>query len=212
MGLNVRQSVIPPNADGPNGKIDGAPFDGMVWAAWGAGLFQFDLAAVVPGDWNHVVFQTRQEFNYRAYTRAKAEESWLYEADDAENINGWNYYGVYVLGYQMPASPVLDMVALMAEMDLRLNDTQGRNGWGEHVPRLTLSSIFSFTITERFGAAFIIQLKTDRNFTNYPRMPRDLGDDEDEDTLYYRDRKLDTENPVSLNFYRIAAILTVKLF
>jgi hypothetical protein len=210
MGLNVRQSVVPLGAAGPNGRIDGTPFDGMVWRVWGAGLFRFDLAAVVPGDWNHVVFQTRQEFNYRAYTRAKSGESWLYETDD-ERLNCWNYYGTYVLGYQMPFSPVLDMVALMAEMDVRLYDMPGSDKWGEHIPRLTLSSIYNFKITERVGTAFIVQLRTYRNFTNYPRLPEDLGDGEERDALYYRDRNLDARNPLSLKFYRVAAIVTVKL-
>lgn len=204
LGLMVRQ-------DDGQGAVDGAPFDGLVWKAWAAGLIQFDLAAVVPGDWNHLAVQTRQEIHYRGYTRAGPGESWLYEADAGENLNGFVYYGMYLLGYLMPASPVLDMAALMAETRVFLYDTPGRERWGDDLPELTLSAIGNFKITRRVSSAFIVQLRTARNFTNYPKLPQDLAPGVERDALYYRDRILDTAHPLALRFFRAALIVTVKL-
>ncbi|MDR0587277.1 MAG: hypothetical protein LBG26_08565, partial [Treponema sp.] len=42
----------------PGGKAEtaGSAFDGVQWKAHFGGALQFDLAAVFPGDWHHVVF------------------------------------------------------------------------------------------------------------------------------------------------------------
>ncbi|GHT97161.1 hypothetical protein FACS1894142_1070 [Spirochaetia bacterium] len=207
LGLNVPSGVY----GNRTGKIEGEPLDGLVWKAYGAGLFQFDLAAIFPGDWNHVVFQTRQELNYRAYTRAEPEQSWIFEADGGENRNGLNYYSSYVLGYQMPASPVFNMVGLMAEMDKSLYDApDNRHDFGDDLGRWTFSSLFNFQVTERIGTTFIIQLHTVRNFTNYPGLPQN-GVEAKQETRYYQDRILYNDAPRGLEFYRFAAIVSVRL-
>jgi hypothetical protein len=206
LGLNVPSGVYGNRI----GKIEGEPLDGLVWKAYGAGVFQFDLAAVIPGDWNHVVFQTRQEFNYRAYTNAAPDQSWTFEADGGENRNGLNYYSSYVLGYQMPASPIFNMVGLMAEMDKSLYDAPAnRSVFGDDLGRWTFSSLFNFQITERIGTTFIIQLHTVRNFTNYPDMPKNGV--EQKNDLYYQDRELYNDAPRGLEFFRFAAIFSVRL-
>ena len=188
-GIGLTQ---PDDIDGS--KIDGNGFDGLHWKAYGAGMFQFDFAAIFPGDWNHVVTLTYHEINYKSYSRAKAGESWVYEADDGENINGFNYYGNFLIGYQMPI--FLNLVALLAEMDLFMYDTPGRSGWGDDLIRWHFSGILSFEITEQLGIAVITQFRTRRNFT------------EETKNLYYRSRILDTSNPQRLEFYRVAAAIT----
>ena len=47
--------------------------------------FQFDLGAVIPGEWSHVVFRSYHEYYYKAFSAASESESWLWEADDGEN-------------------------------------------------------------------------------------------------------------------------------
>ena len=42
------------NNDG-SGTADTDPFQGIVSSLWLSGTFQFDLAAVLPGEWNHLV-------------------------------------------------------------------------------------------------------------------------------------------------------------
>jgi hypothetical protein len=68
-------------------EIDGAPFGGLHWNLHGGGALQFDLAALFPGDWRHVVFRSYHELNYRGYSRAAAGDSWVFENDDGENRN-----------------------------------------------------------------------------------------------------------------------------
>jgi hypothetical protein len=184
------------NADG-SGEINGSAFDGLLWKAQVGGAFQFDLAAVIPGDWNHVVFRSYHEMNYKGYTKAKGNEAWIFENDDGENCNGFNYYGNFLLGYQMPI--FLDMVAFLAEMDLYLYDTPNRTVWGDDLIRWTFSSVLSFTITKKFSIVVITQFRTRRNWNEL-----------NWEDLHYRSRTVDTSNPQHLEFYRVAGAFLFK--
>jgi len=185
-----------PNDD-DNSETDGSAFDGLLWKTQIGGALQFDLAAIFPGDWNHVLARSYHEINYKGYTRAKPNLSWYFEDDDGENCNGFNYYGNFLIGYQMPI--FLNLVGLLAEMDLYLYDTPGRSNWGDDLIRWTFSGILLFKITEQFEAAVITQFKTHRNYN-----------ESNWEDLYYRNRTIDTSNPLRLEFYRVAAALTYK--
>ena len=175
---------------------DGGAFDGIHYKALIGGTFQFDLAAIFPGEWNHVVFQTYHEINYMGYSRASANQPWFYESDSGENMNGFSYYGNLVIGYQMPL--FLNMVAFLAEANLNMYDTPGRTAWGDDLIRLTFSGILSFDITRQFSAAVLVQFRTLRNFT------------EETKDLYYQNRVLKTDDKLRLEFFRVAAALTYK--
>jgi hypothetical protein len=191
-GIGLNQ----PDAEG-YAEYNGSGFDGLLWKVQAGGAFQFDLGAIFPGDWNHVLFRTYHEINYHGYTRAKANESWYFEDDDGENINGANYYGNFFLGYQMPI--FLNLVGFLAEMELYLYDTPNRAIWGDDLIRWTFSGILSFQITEQFGFALLAQFWTRRNFI-----------ESDWEKLYYRNRTVNTSNPQRLEFYRVAAAVTYR--
>jgi hypothetical protein len=192
-----------PQADG-SGLIAGEPFEAVIWTLYGGAVLQFDLGAVIPGDWTHVLFQTYHQINYRANTLAESGDSWSYENDGGENRNGFNYYGSYVLGYQMPTAPVLKTIAFMAEMEQKLYAEQG-SAYGDELPYWLFSALANFEISPRSSFAAIAQLSLDRNFENWYRWI-DKNDD-----VFYKDRDLANNNPLSLNFYRFAAILSFKL-
>jgi len=189
-GLNL------PRADSSS-VYDGKPFDALMWKIKLGGKFQFDLAAVFPGDWNHVVFMTYHEINYHANTRAKTGQAWYFENDAGENMNGFNYYGNFVLGYQMPL--FLNMIGLLAETDLYLYDTPGRSAWGDDMIRWTLSGLLSFEITKNWSVAVLTQFRTHRNFeqANWK-------------DIHYQSRIVDKSNPLRIEFFRVAAAVTFK--
>jgi len=191
IGINKRNA-------GGGGEIDGSEFDGLLWKAQAGGAFQFDLAAIAPGNWNHVVFRSYHEINHRGYSRATGNEAWVYEDDDGENCNGFNYYGNFLLGYKTPI--FLDTIAFLAEMDLYLYDTPNREVWGDDLIRWTFSGVLSFTVTKKFGIAIITQFRTRRNFV-----------ESNWQDLYYRDRTVKTSDPIHLEFYRVAGAFTFKL-
>ena len=197
IGLNL------PTA-GTEAQYSGNAFDAILCKIHLGGTIQFDFAALFPGDWNHVVFLSYHEINYHGNTRAQAGQAWYYENDYGENLNGFNYYGNLVIGYQMPKKPLfLNMVALMAEGDLFLYNTPNRHLWGDDMISWHFSGILSFEFTDNFGVALVTQLRTRRNFTNFDeRIPNS--------NMYYKYRELDTSNPLRLEFYRIAALVTYQ--
>jgi hypothetical protein len=184
----------------PDGTAEtaGSAFNGLLWSAQFGGAFQFDLAALLPGDWHHVVLRSYHEIRYKGYSAASGDESWYFESDGGENRNGFNYYGNYLLGYQMPL--FLNTVAFMAEMDKYLYDTPRGDDWGDSLGRWTLSSVFNFTVTDWLDAALIAQFRTMRNFT-----------DRTKDREFYQDRRIRNDSPRHLEFYRVALIMTVHL-
>jgi hypothetical protein len=184
-------------------KIDGSPFDGLLWATWGAGTLQFDLGAVIPGEWTHILFQTRQEFRYAAYSRAENGQSWVFENNAGENQNGWNYYAQYILGYQMPQSPVLDTIAFMAELEKPLYSTPGEAYWGGNLGSWFFSTLINFTVHPRLSAALVIQTRTYRNHGSSNFRNSDY---------FYQDLPIkNEEGQRRLLFYRAALIFHYKI-
>jgi len=205
IGLNRPEGERASADDPPRAsRIHGNAFDGLIWNAWGAGTLQFDLGAVIPGDWNHVLFQTRQEFRYAAYTQARRGESWVFENDSRANQNGWVYRATYVIGYYMPRSPVLNTIAFMAELHKPLYDTPGGYFWGENLGRWIFSGLFNFSINPRLNALLAIQMHTRRNHGNW-----NFNSDS---TYFYRDLQLQQKGGQRrVVFHRMAVLMTYKL-
>jgi hypothetical protein len=205
IGLNKPIDLDPPEVPPRKFKIDGSPFDGLQWSAWAGLALQFDIAALFPGDWNHVIFRVHNEFRYSAYTQAEPNAPWILQNDDAENQNGWKLHGTVVLGYQMPLSPVLNFVGLMGEADYNLYDEPGKEKWGGNLPNWTFSGLFNFSFTPQFNTSLIVQMRTRNNYG--------VSDYENQEKLYYRDRNLQTNGGSQrIVFYRVALILSYKLW
>jgi hypothetical protein len=198
MGLNV------PDEDGKT-SVDGSAFDGTFLVAQFGAAFQFDMAAVVPGDWNHVLFRTDHEMRTRMYSRAGKGDSWFYESDHGENQNGWTYYGRYLIAYQMPI--LLNTVALQAETEQYLYGTPNGDQWGESLGRWDFGLIMNFQFTEKFRTMLVTQLRLYREYENFTYGNKDEGDADY--NRYYRTR-IATDGR-TLSFYRVAAILNYRL-
>ena len=88
------------------------PFKDWRLQFWMQGVFQFDLAAVLPGDWNHVVTQASYKALYTKNTSQPDKEPWCWQGSGSL-VNGWEYYSSVVLGYQMPL--IIQMAAVQFE-------------------------------------------------------------------------------------------------
>ena len=207
LGYGIGLNIPHPDDDqalGPRrSQIDGNAFDGLIWNAWGAATLQFDLGAVLPGYWNHVLFMTRHEFRYAAYTRAGSGDSWIFENASRENRNGWMYNATYVIGYHMPLSPVLNTVAFMAESRRNLYNSADGDFWGENLSEWTFSSILNFSLNPRLDMALVVQMQTRRNHGAF-----NITDD----MYFYRDLALlDDGGQRRLLFHRVALLFNYRL-
>jgi len=172
---------------------------GVQGKALASGAFQFDLAAVVPGDWNHIVIRTYHEINYASFSGASGNESWIFENDDGENVNGFKYYSNYLIGYQMPI--FLNMVALLAEAESNLYDIPGERAWGGDLIQWHFSGILNFAINEHFEVAILCQFRTRKNY---------LESSKEQEGVYYRDLISNRSDPLRVEFYRVAAVVSYK--
>jgi hypothetical protein len=159
LGLNTAASPQP----------DDTSFEGVVLNPWIGATFQFDLAALVPGDWTHVVTLLRPTFHYWWFSGAGRGEAWMWEADEGENFNGWKLLGSYFVGYQMPLA--LDTVGVLLETEQHLGyvarlSPAGSGGWGSDFVRLTVSGVTNFTLSERSSLAVLLQFQRERLYSS----------------------------------------------
>lgn len=170
--------------------LEGDNFGGVVYNAGGGGALQFDYAAINPGKWNHIVMRSYHSLFYEGLSSAGADESWVFENDEGENQNGWNYYGNLFAGYQMPL--FVNTVGLLFEAERRLYFEDNEEEWGGDLIRYTISPLMNFTITNSFTTALICQFRTEKNYTS-----------ETGEYGYYKDRVVDSGNPDDFAFYRL---------
>lgn len=171
------------------------PLSGIVADIHASGTFQFDLAAVWPGDWHHVVTQLTPSIHYRAYSAVENDVAWEYEADGGMNFNGFKYFGSYFLGYQMPI--VLNTIGVLVETEQYLGEVAQRSpmaggGWGSDFVEVTVSPLASFTLSENMSLSMLVQFQNAREYT--------------EDTIGNRYFEYRTYKGVYIDFYRIAFI------
>jgi len=156
------------NNDGSGNPAED-PFPGLVLENWLAGTFQFDLAALVPGKWNHVVTVANAMFKYSNFTAADNDEAWQWKADDGENFNGLQYIGTYVLGYQMPLK--VDMVGMLVETTQYLGDAADLSkkdavDWNSGFVKVVFGPLASITFDEHNTLTALLQFKTDKKYTD----------------------------------------------
>ncbi len=156
------------NSDG-TGVAETDPFPGIVSVAWLAGTFQFDLAAVMPGEWNHVVTSLTAKFRYQNFSAAQEGEAWLYKADEGENLNGYQYFGSYVLGYQMPLK--MNFAGFMVETEQYLGETadlspmEEEGAWGSDFIETRFGPLVNFALSDTDSLTVLFQMKTQKRYT-----------------------------------------------
>lgn len=163
--------------DNINGKISTDSFPGVVTELFSSATFQFDLAALVPGEWNHVVTQINAKFVYSYFSSDYARDGgpngtpgpWQWLADGGENLNGWEFEGTYFLGYQMPL--VLDTVGFLVETSQQLgyDETEtmdSAGGWGSDFVQVTFGPLANFAFDDHSSLAVLVQFQTGRDYTD----------------------------------------------
>jgi len=172
--------------DNVNGEIRTTSFPGVVTELFSSATIQFDLAALVPGEWNHVVALLNGKFKYSWFSSDYARDMgngnpgpWQWLADSGENLNGLEYEGSYFLGYKMPL--VLETVGFLVETSQLLGTnstlspmggadgnvaTVDDNGWGSDFVAVTFGPLMNFAFNEHNSLAVLIQFKTGRDYTD----------------------------------------------
>ncbi len=133
------------------------------------GTFQFDLAAVVPGDYNHVVFQATAKTKYRHYSKAGADDAWVWRADSGQNFNGWVYDGSYILGWMPPWQ--VNFIGFLVAHNFRIGENARRStiaggGWGSDFHSIKFGPLANIALADDHGLIIQIQFKNGLYYTD----------------------------------------------
>lgn len=184
------------------GTIEARDFSGCVYRAWAGGSLQFDLAAVLPGEWNHLVLLASPRVIYQAYSKASSNQAWTWEADKGMNFNGLKLAGNYLIGYQMPLA--LDLAGFLLQTEGWLGSVRDRApsegggaNWGSDFTYFTFGPLFDFKLGDASSIAVLPQFKTGIKWDAASAMEKDF-------------RKRSYEGSYTY-FYRLAFDYTLKL-
>ncbi len=158
LGLNNDGTGIP--------ETDSVP--GVMVKSWLSGTFQFDLGAVIPGEWTHVIMAATAKGEYKYFSGADEEEAWQYEADTGENFNGFSFLGSYVLGYKLPYK--VNTVAFLVETEQMLGTNQDLSSsdpvdWGSDFTQVTFGPLANIQLTEDSNIVILVQFRTEKLYT-----------------------------------------------
>ena len=186
------------------GKTDIIPinFRRAFYSANLGGAFQFDVGAVVPGDWTHIIFRMDQYILYRAVTATDAYTSWVFQNDSGQNRNGLTYYGAYVFGYQMPLLPI-NLVAFQIETKktaFQVKPGQNKKNWGEDRISVVFGPILNFKVTDIFSIVLIAQWKTVHPYSS-----------NDDPSRFYQNRRINKTKNDTVSFKRVGVIFNITI-
>ena len=184
------------------GKSNSIPinFSKAVYSFTLGGTFQFDLGAVIPHDWSHVIFKTDQYALYKAMSGVNSETSWLYQADYGENRNGWRYMSSYVIGYKMPL--FLDLIAMKIDVEKKLfASPKGLDNkvWGENLFLTTFGPIINFNIKKDYNIMLLAQWYT------YPVYKNEV------EGSFYQTKIIDTVKKTQVKFYQVGIVFYMNI-
>ncbi|MCD6395951.1 MAG: hypothetical protein J7L71_00290 [Spirochaetaceae bacterium] len=152
---------------------DGNPLEtnipGIVSKSWLSGTFQFDIGAVVPGEWTHVIMAATAKAEYQYFSGADEGDAWQYEADAGENFNGFSFLGSYVLGYQLPF--MVNTVAFMVETEQMLGDNKDMStsdpiDWGSDFTQITFGPLANIQLSKDSSLLILVQFRNEKLVSN----------------------------------------------
>ncbi|OJF77466.1 MAG: hypothetical protein BKP49_00275 [Treponema sp. CETP13] len=136
------------------------------YKVWAQGMFQFDLAALIPGDWTHIVTMDSYQVYYEDIT-ADCNGAWKYQGI-GERFSVPAYYSSLVLGYQMPAVPVLNTIAVQTELTGYFNTDSiddYYDNWDPSFMKISISPLTILTLSEKDSLIVLFGFSSRRTFT-----------------------------------------------
>ena len=76
-------------------------FSAWYYDVWASALFQFDLGAIVKGDWTHVLFLAGYKVIYKGVSSVSWHDVWKWQ-NSGNKVNGLQYEASVIIGYQLP--------------------------------------------------------------------------------------------------------------
>lgn len=132
--------------------------------AWAEGLFQFDLAAIVPGEWNHVITQDSFRVSYTRLAGSSLDQPFSWQ-NSPNKIGGWSYLATFIVGYQMPL--VLNTIAVQTEISGRFSDPLAPQyaGYKSDYTMYAVNPVLIFKFSEHDSLTTLFNFSTRRGYS-----------------------------------------------
>lgn len=149
------------------GKYESVDSFSQWYYEWGIeGLFQFDAAALWPGDWHHIVCMALYDVDYKGMTGMGEGDVYNWQTG-TEKVNGWYYYGSVILGYQMPL--VVQTVGVQFEWQGYYDNFGTEAGktyktWDPYFDSMSVNPIAIFKFSEKDSLTMCLNFQTRRNY------------------------------------------------
>lgn len=133
-------------------------------SVWFEGLFQFDLAAIIPGEWNHVVTQDSFRVTNNRLAGQPSDQPFKWQ-NSPEKVSGWAYTATFILGYQMPL--VLNTVAIQTEINGRFSDPLADEyaGYRSDYTMYAVNPVLIFQLDEHNSLTTLFNFSTRRGYS-----------------------------------------------
>ena len=151
---------------------------------WACPTVMFDLAAVWPGDWHHVVAVASWELNYSALAGADDDDELFQWETTPGKKAGAGISQNYILGYQMPYK--LNLVGLKFNVDgylFKNIDDQYRK-YKIDYKTYSLAGVFSVQFTEKDSLFGLVEFRTRRSYEEFSKY-HDDGESKYEPLMEY---------------------------
>ena len=137
---------------------------------YAGGAIQYDLASIIPGEWNHLQFRVYQELYYQYFLGATNDNE-VYEYDNVpDKLKNMRYYASYYVGYEMPF--FLHRIGFMFETDLDVyhygDSTVASGGWGSDFVYETLGFIQTFAFDKAGNVTLDFMVQWGNYIVYYP--------------------------------------------
>ncbi len=149
------------------------PLSGIILKSWFGGTIMFDLGAVLPGNWTHVVIAVNPKIEYAGLIAPGVgiDTAWLKEADKGMNFNGWKYWGTYFIGYQLPAVALLNTIGFLVESEQyidshNVNRSPMSNGWGSDFVKWNFSPMIQLELSLKDTLTLLFQFTRDIDYSD----------------------------------------------
>lgn len=152
------------------------PFAHYYYNLWASGTFQFDLGAILDGEWLHVVMSATYKVYYEGLTGVDDGEIWQWKETD-KMANGLQYNFTGVLGYRMPMA--WSMVGILVDIYGHFDkDDYGdvANRFDGDFTNATVGLLSVFSLNEKNSLTTLLSFQRSRSYST-------PHDDEDQEPL-----------------------------
>jgi len=177
---------------GLNGDDGILKFDyfGTHFQFWFSATFQMDLAYIMPKNiqrWMHIVMFVKPKLKYQSLFGINNDQSYMYEADRGENLNGWRFSSEFFLGYQFNIiedytgsdrtyikminkrlSLILGFLANIEKIDLtnfKLSPMTSNDGWGSDFIVVEFGPLIKLDLPNNYWLVLFTFFANDKAYT-----------------------------------------------